>query len=159
LALQKNVQLILIDFPKHVLYYEQERECGRLESYWTRVWRIASIVEEEAGSNSRQVEFWNFYTYRDLNAEHIRAGIPMAQRLWQDVGHFNPEVGTVAFDAIFGSNQTFGHRVTTHNFDGILAEVENERQAFLRKNFWVQQEMDELRQTAHRLQNRQLAKP
>ena len=159
LALQKNIQLILLDFPKHVLHYEQEHECGRMEAYWGRLWRIASIVEEEAGPDSRQVELWNFYGYRDLNAERIHAGIAMPERLWQDVGHFNPEVGKVAFDAIFGSDRTFGRKVTTRDFDHILAEGENERRAFLIKNSWVQQELDELRQTAYRQKRDRLVQP
>jgi len=150
LALRKNIQLILIDFPKHVLSYEQDRECGRMEAYWSRLWRIASIVEEEAGSDSRQVELWNFYGYRDLNAERIRAGIAMPGRLWQDAGHFNVEVGEVAFDAIFGSDRTFGRKVTTRDFDRLLAEGENERRAFLIKNSWVARELDEARQIAYR---------
>jgi len=159
LARQKNIQLILIDFPKHVLFYEQERECGRMEADWSRLWRIASIVEEEAGSDSHQVELWNFYGYSNLNAERIHAGIAMQERLWQDDGHFNPEVGKVAFDAIFGSDRTFGHKVTTRDFDRILAEDENERRAFLSKNPWVQQELEELRQTAYRQKSVQLVKP
>lgn len=157
LARQKNIQLVLIDFPKHVLYYEQERECGRMEAYWSHLWKIASIVEEEAGPNSSQVELWNFYSYRDLNAERIFAGIPMAERLWQDDGHFNPEVGKVAFDAIFGADRAFGRKVTTRNFDRIVSEGERERRAFLAKNAWVYHELDELRQAASKQKNGQMA--
>ena len=150
MARQNGIQLILIDFPKHVLFYEQERECGRLEAYWSRLWRIASIVEQEAGHDSQQIQFWSFYGYRNLNAEPIHAGITMAQRLWQDDGHFNPEVGGIAFDAIFGSNLTFGNRITIHDFDRILAEGEIERRTFLSNNLWIWRELDELRQAARR---------
>jgi hypothetical protein len=159
LALKNNIQLILIDFPKHVFFYEQERECGRTEADWSALWRIASIVEEEAAPGSRQVELWTFYGYQEINGEKIYAGTAMADRLWQDDGHFNPEVGMVAFDAIFGSNHTFGHKVTTRDFDRILAEGESQRRAFLTRNSWVREELDELRQAASLRKSVPLAKP
>ncbi len=150
LARQHNVQLILIDFPKHVLHYEQERECGRLEAYWSRLWQIASVVEEEAGPDARDIEFWSFVAYREINAERVHAGIAMRDRMWQDDGHFNPEVGKLAFDAIFGPHSAFGYRVRTRDFDRIVAASEDERQAFLAKNPWVHEELDQLRQLAGR---------
>jgi hypothetical protein len=148
LARQNNIQLILIDFPKHVLNYEEDRECGRTEAYWSGLWKIAAIVEEEAGPDSNLVEFWTFYGYRELNAERIHAGLATPQRLWQDDGHFNPEVGQVVFDAIFGSDKSFGHKVTTRDFGRMVAEGESERRTYLASHAWVQQELDEIRQTA-----------
>jgi len=150
LAREKNVQLILIDYPKHVTYYEQMRACGRMEDYWSELWRIASIVEQEAGADSHQVEFWTFYGYSEANGERVNAGVPMAERLWQDEAHFNPEVGHVAFDAIFGSKPGFGHKVKTQDFDRMLADIENERRTFLHQNPWVLTELEELRQVAAR---------
>lgn len=144
LALQHKVRLVLLVYPKHVLHYEQERQCGKLEARWSQLWRIASIVEEEAGPASPLVEVWDFYGYRGINAERVRAGIAMPPRLWQDAGHFNHEVGKVAFDAIFGADRSYGRKVTTRDFDRAVAAGEDERRAFIADNAWVQQELDEL---------------
>ena len=148
LALEKNVRLVLLIYPKHVLHYEMERRCGDLEARWSELWKIVSLVEEEAGADSPLVEVWDFYGYREINAERVRAGIPMAKRLWQDSGHFNHEVGSAAFDSIFAgeaaSPSKYGRRVSTREFDRFIEESENERRAFLSGHEWVQRELDEL---------------
>lgn len=159
LALRKHVQLILVDFPKHVLYYEQSRACGRTEAYLSELWKIASIVQQEAGPDSTQVQFWTFYGYGAINGEPVRAGIPMSQRLWQDYGHFNPPVGHAAFASIFAASRAFGHRVTTRDFDAIIADGEAQRKVFLRDHSWVQQELDELRRKAALLKGPRPALP
>jgi hypothetical protein len=74
----------------------------------------------------------------------------MAKRLWQDAGHFNHEVGSSVFDAIFSvgtaGSSSYGRRVSTREFDRLIADGENERRAFLAGHEWVQQELDELTQ-------------
>lgn len=135
----------MLNFPKHVLYYENSRQCGNIEKYWSDVWKIASIVEQEAGVGSRSVEFWDFYGYRGINSERIHSGVPMSERTWQDAGHFNQEVGKVVFDAIFLSDPSYGRKVTTNDFDSMITESESERREFIAKNAWVKTEMDELR--------------
>jgi len=148
LALERKVRLVLIVYPKHVLHYEMERQCGELEGRWSQLWNLVSLVEEQAGPDSPLVEVWDFYGYRDINAERVRAGIPMAQRLWQDAGHFNHEVGSAAFDAIFTAGAAapyrYGRRVSTREFDRYLEDSEHERRTFLAGRLWVQQELDEL---------------
>ena len=147
-ALKNGVRLILLVYPKHVLHYEMERRCGELEARWSELWKIISLVEEEAGPDSPLVEVWDFYGYGEFNAERVRAGIPMAKRLWQDAGHFNHEVGSAAFDVIFAGNvagpSMYGRRVSTREFDHLIEESENERRAFLSAHEWVEQELDEL---------------
>ncbi len=148
LALEKKVRLILLGYPKHVLHYEMERRCGELERRWSELWKIVSLVEEEAGADSPLVEVWDFYGYREINAERVRAAIPMAKRLWQDAGHFNHEVGGVAFDSIFAggaaSPSRYGRKVSTREFDRLIEESESERRVFLSAHAWVQRELDEL---------------
>ena len=147
-ALEKNVRLILLVYPKHALHYEMERQCGELERRWSELWNIVSLVEEEAGPESALIEVWDFYGYREINAERVRAGIPMAQRLWQDAGHFNHEVGAVALDTIFpaghASPSRYGRSVSTREFERYIEDSENERRAFLAAHDWVRQELDEL---------------
>ena len=72
----------------------------------------------------------------------------MAQRLWQDAGHFNHEVGAAVFKAIFPENAAnspeYGRRVSTREFERYIEDGENERRTFLSGGDWVQQELDEL---------------
>ena len=154
LALQKKVRLVLLVYPKHVLHYELERRCGELEARWNQLWKLVSLVEEEAGPDSPLVEVWDFYGYREVNAERVRAGIAMPKRLWQDAGHFNHEVGAAAFDTIFFANRSglsgYGRRVNTRDFDRYIDESESERRAFLLSHAWVKQELDELTRPTHR---------
>ena len=102
----------------------------------------------KAGPDSPLIEVWDFYGYREVNAERVRAGKPMARRLWQDAGHFNHEVGAVAFDAIFpagrAGSSAYGRKVSTRDFDRYIDDSESERRAFLPGHAWVQQELDEL---------------
>jgi len=153
-AVQKKIQLILLVYPKHVLHYELERQCGEFEERWSQLWKLVSLVEEEAGPDSPLVEVWDFYGYRDINAERVRAGIAMPKRLWQDAGHFNHEVGAAAFDTIFSANRSglsgYGRRVNTRDFDRYIDESESERRAFLLSHAWVKQELDELTRPTHR---------
>lgn len=147
-AVQKKIQLILLNYPKHVFHYEMERRCGMLEARWGDLWAIAAIVEAEAGPGSPLVEVWDFFAYRDINGERLRSGTPMAQRLWQDSGHFNHEVGSAAMDMIFstppGAVNGYGRKVSTRDFDRLVDAGERERADFLQKHAWVLQELDEL---------------
>jgi len=91
-----------------------------------------------------RIQIWDFFGYGPLNTERVHAGKPMRNRLWQDFGHFNEEVGTAAFDAIFSGDTHYGARVTVGSFDQLVARTEQERQAFLEANEWVVPELNEL---------------
>ena len=109
-----------------------------------RVWRILSIVDQEAGGNSREVQIWQFSDYAAMNGERIHAGKPARDRLWQDLAHFNVEVGAAAFDAIYLGTEGYGGQVTRGNFDDLVARSEEQRRQFLADNPWVAQELDEV---------------
>ena len=144
LAIEKNIRLSLMPYPKHVLHYEAERRCEGIEARWNELWKIAAVVEQEARGKAGPVEVWDFHGYRDANAERVHAGKAMRDRWWQDNGHFNHEVGAAAFDSIFSAGRAYGHRVDTRNFDGLVEAVERERSDFLARNPWVEPELYEL---------------
>ena len=148
LAIRKNVRLVLLNYPKHVFFYELSRQCGRLPAQWARLWQIVSLVEAEAGANSDLIQVWDFNGYREANGERVRAGKKMSDRLWQDTGHFNHEVGAIMFDSIFSGGTTFGSRVTRQNFDDRIAASERERLAFVAANPWLLSELNELARLA-----------
>lgn len=144
LALQNKVELVLLFYPTHVLFNEIERRCHSPEAHWNWIWQAASLAKEEAGDGSRLIQVWDFFGYGPLNTERMHAGKPMRDRLWQDFGHFNVEIGTAAFDAIYLGRTGYGARVTVDNFDQLVARSEEERRTFLEANPWVSPELDEL---------------
>jgi len=144
LALEKKVELVLLFYPTHVLFNEIQRRCESPEAHWKWLWNAVAIAHEEAGDRSQPVQVWDFFGYGPLNTERMHAGKPMRDRLWQDFGHFNVEIGTAAFDAIYLGRIGYGTRVTVDNFDQLVARTEEERTAFLVANPWVEPELDEL---------------
>jgi hypothetical protein len=147
-ALAKKVELVLLFYPTHVLFNETGRRCDGPEAHWNWLWQAVAVADEEAGGETMRIQIWDFFGYGPLNAERLHAGKPMRNRLWQDCGHFNEEVGSVAFDAIFLGDTNYGARVTVDTFDQLVARTEEERQAFLATNEWVVPELNELVQRA-----------
>jgi hypothetical protein len=143
LAQEKHVELILLFYPTHVLMSEAQRRCQGPEWHWNWVWETVSIVAQEAGSDSRQIQVWQFADYVPMNGEKIHAGKPARDRLWQDPVHFNEEVGVAVFDAIYSRVPGYGSRLTVANFDQVVAQSEDQRKQFLADNPWVPQELDE----------------
>ncbi|MEO8738339.1 MAG: hypothetical protein ABI537_01400 [Casimicrobiaceae bacterium] len=143
-ALEHNVELVLLLYPTHVLFNEIQRRCESPEAHWNSLWQAVSVANEEAGDRSQLIQIWDFFGYGPLNAERMHAGKPMRDRLWQDFGHFNEEIGTAAFNAIYLGSTGYGTRVTVGNFDELVARTEEERRAFLAANSWVAPELREL---------------
>jgi len=148
LALAKKVELVLLFYPTHVLFNESGRRCDGPEEHWNYLWPAVALADKEAGGETEQIQIWDFFGYGPLNTERLHAGKPMRSRLWQDFGHFNEEVGSAAFDAIFSGDTHYGARVTVGIFDQLVARTEKERQAFLDGNEWVVPELNELVQRA-----------
>ena len=144
LARERDVELILLFYPTHVLLSEVWRSCLGPEGYWNWLWQAVSVVDQEARGDSRQVQVWQFSDCAPINGERIHAGKPARDRLWQDAIHFNEEVGVGVFDAIYSGGPRYGDRVTVDNFDELVARSEDERRSFLADNPWVRQELDEL---------------
>ncbi|HQR21896.1 MAG TPA: hypothetical protein PLE54_13170 [Burkholderiaceae bacterium] len=140
LARTKQVELVLVFNPAHVLMSEIHRACEGAESKWDAIWRVVSIVDQEGDPLRTQV--WNFGVYVPLNAEPPRNGMPKRDRLWQDMLHFNVPVGGLAFDAIYLGQPGYGERVTVGNFEEIVARRESERAQFLQDNPWIREELD-----------------
>jgi hypothetical protein len=143
LALERQVELTLLFYPTHVLLSEAQRGCQGPEAYWNWVWQVVSIVAQETG-NSQQIQVWEFGDYAPMNGERIHAGRPARDRLWQDLIHFNEEVGVAVFDAIYFGAPGYGAQVTAENFDELVARSEDERRQFLADNPWVPQELNEM---------------
>jgi hypothetical protein len=150
-ALENKVELVLLFYPTHVLFNEIVRRCQSPEAHWVWLWNAVSIAREEAGDQPQLIQVWDFFGYGPLNAERMHAGKPMRDRLWQDFGHFNEEVGTAAFNAIYLGTEGYGTRVTVNNFDQLVARTEYERRAFLATNPWVTPELVELVRRARAL--------
>ena len=148
LALAKKVELVLLFYPTHVLFEEIVRRCQGPAYHWEWLWQVASVADEETGGKSDQIQIWDFFGYGPLNTERMHAGTAMRDRLWQDFGHFNEEVGAAAFDAIFLGDARYGAQVTVANFDQFVARTEEERRAFLATNEWLEAELNELLQRA-----------
>jgi hypothetical protein len=144
LAIEKKVDLVLLFNPTHVLFNEMARRCDGPAAHWQFLWQVVSIVDQETEGHAALVSVWDFYAYRAINGEPMHAGKPMRERLWQDAGHYNHEVGSRAFDAIYSGAEGFGSRVTVRNFDQFVARTEDERRAFLADNSWVGPEIDEI---------------
>lgn len=151
LAQEKHVELILLFYPTHVLMSEAQRRCLGPEGLWNWIWETVSIVAQEAGSDSRQIQVWQFGDYAPINAERIHSGKPARDRLWQDPIHFNEEVGAAVFDAIYSGVPGYGSRLTVANFGEAVARSEEERSRFLADNPWVEQELDETVRRANSL--------
>ena len=151
LALEKQVELILLFSPTHVLMSEAQRRCQGPEGYWNWVWQVVSIAAQETGSNSRQIQVWEFADYAPINGERIHAGKAARDRLWQDLVHFNEEVGVAAFDAIYSGGPRYGARIAVENFDELVARREDERRQFLADNPWLPEELDEIVRRARSL--------
>ena len=144
LARERKVELILLFYPTHVLLSEVLRTCQGPAGYWNWIWQTVSIVDQETGGDSRQVQVWQFADYAPINGERIHADKPPRDRLWQDAIHFNEEVGVAVFDAIYLGDPRYGARVTVENFDELVARSDDERRGFLADNPWVRQELNEL---------------
>ncbi len=143
LAQERHVELILFLYPTHVLMSEVQRKCKGPEAHWNWVWQIVSVIAQETGGNSPQIQVWQFADYAPMNGERIHAGKPARDRLWQDSIHFNEEVGVAALDAIYLGVPGYGARVTGANFDELIVRSEAQRRQFLADNPWVPQELDE----------------
>lgn len=144
LALAKHVELVLLFYPTHVLFNEIDRRCNGPEAHWVWLWQTVSVADEETGGKTQQIQIWDFFGYGPLNTERIHAGKLMRDRLWQDLGHFNEEVGAAAFDSIFLGDTRYGAQVTVDNFDQFVVRTEQERQEFLASNDWIVPELSEL---------------
>jgi hypothetical protein len=144
LAQERQVELVLLFYPTHVLLSEARRGCQGPESQWNWLWQVVSIAAQETAGKSQSVQVWQFADYVPMNAERIHAGKPGRDRLWQESIHFNEEVGAAVFDAIYLGDPHYGSQVSVENFDALVARSENERRAFLADNPWVAQELDEM---------------
>jgi hypothetical protein len=153
LARLHRVELVLIFNPTHVLFNEVTRRCTGAQGHWQYLWQVASIVDQETAGAAKGIELWDFHAWGPYTGERVHAGVPMRDRLWQDTGHFNPEVGTHVFAAIYGDERDFGARITVADFDANLARVEAQRTAFLAANAWIDDEIREIQARARTLRD------
>ena len=130
---------------------EAQRSCQGPEGHWNWVWQVVSIVAQETGSNSRQIQVWQFADYAPMNGERIHAGKAGARPA---VAGFNTlQRGGRCRRVrchLFGA-PGYGARVTVENFDELVARREDERRQFLADNPWVPQELDEMIRRARSL--------
>ena len=142
LARAKQIELVFVFYPTHVLMSEVHRACQSAEAKWNALWRVVSIADQEGEPLRTQV--WDFLGYVQLNAERLRDGTPRSKRQWQEMVHFNEPLGRAALDAIYLGYSNYGDRVSVGNFADLVARRENERTRFLHDNPWVREEFDVL---------------
>ncbi len=143
-ALDNKMELAIIAYPWHVILNELVRLCDGPEFRWNNLYKMAQIVEQEVPATSNLISLWDFYDYTGAHAESVFDPIPMRDRVWQDLAHFNPEIGDRIIEEIFGTPSGYGRRVAAADFAAQMRAVESRRQAFLDQNPKVRGELHKL---------------
>lgn len=126
-----GVETRLVIYPVHALRAEADILCGRGEVHWQfleAMVRAVQLVDPEG----RWVELWDFQGFDPDLVEPIRNG---RTRYWQDVGHFNFELGNRMLDRMFlrrGSAEDFGVVLTPGDLPRQRERFFRAREAFLR---------------------------
>jgi len=141
-----NVQVKLVVYPFHALSTELAIACGKSMERWHNLYEIASVVEGINKIQPDAVELWDFLGMSDFNTEKI---LNNHVKYWQDLGHFNHEMGDVMLDTIFhriqpntdSATDEFGISLTPQTvpirFERFLAK----RKSFIAGNPWFTNEL------------------
>jgi thiamine-monophosphate kinase len=131
LAGERGIELRLVVHPKHAYSLELDALCGETAERWDALRQIADAVEEAARGDDR-IQLWAFYGYNAITGEPV--GNTM--KFWQDPQHFNPELGDLMLEAMFGASPAgtpaIGFRVTPDTVERQRVRFEREREAFIR---------------------------
>ena len=102
LLVNHNVNVKLVVYPNHAMWMELLMGCGDILGRWRSLYDIAKLVEQVNTMHSL-VELWDFQGTSDILTERIRNN---EVKYWQDIGHFNYEMGDVMLDVIFNRMST-----------------------------------------------------
>jgi hypothetical protein len=128
-----GVETRLVIYPVHAMRAEADILCGRGEVRWQFLEAIARAVQR-VDPEGRWVELWDFQGFDPALAEPIQNG---RTRYWQDVGHFNFELGNRMLDRMFlrrGGAEDFGVVLTPGDLPRQRQRFFRAREAFLRSH-------------------------
>lgn len=131
----RNIQLRIVLYPQHVVGAEVDYLCGEAQQRWFVMDRIARYLEQHPPVPPATVEVWDFQDYGPLFDEPLDGNL---MTYWQDCGHFNPELGDLMLNAMFGVNggasdpvTGFGYRVTSATLERRYRWLLHQRRTFL----------------------------
>jgi len=131
----RDIQLRLVLYPRHVVGMEAAHLCGEDRQRWLAMHRIARFIEQHPPAPPASVELWDFQSYGPPFNEPLGGGV---LNYWQDVIHFNPELGDRMLAVMFGADGDasdpvtgFGYRVDTATLDARRRWLADQRRAFL----------------------------
>ncbi|MDD5035085.1 MAG: hypothetical protein PHE55_10030 [Methylococcaceae bacterium] len=99
----KNVAVKFVIYPLHALGQEMAIVCGDVSNRWDYLWRMAGMMENLQAQRGIPIELWDFQGMSAFLTEPIRN---RQTRYWQDVGHFNVEMGDKMLDILFSGQDT-----------------------------------------------------
>lgn len=143
---ERGVTVKLLVYPVHAQGMELRIACGEAINRWQsllQIVRAAEAVPQPAGGS---VELWDFQGTADPLVERIRNN---ETRIWQDVGHYNVEMGNTMLEAMFGGGASgprlggdvFGVRLTSTGLVDRFREFYRNRKAFLAAQPWFHQDL------------------
>ena len=143
---ETHVKTKLVAYPSHALWLELEMACGDVLTRWQALYDMAKVVEEINQTHPGAVELWDFQGMADFTTEKIRNN---HVKYWQDVGHFNYEMGDVMLDTIFHRQQQpadsrqdeFGIMLTPQSVPERFKRFFEHREEFMTANPWFTQEL------------------
>ena len=114
--------------------------CGDIKERWQYLYQIANVADS-VNKNSGLIELWDFQGTSEMLTERIVNG---HVKYWQDIGHFNYEMGDAMLDMIYeGKTANLSH--FSDNFGVILTPASiidrfysffKNRKVFLEQNPW-----------------------
>lgn len=125
-ATKRGIEIKLVVYPRHALFFEQEYQCGTRAIRWNVLAQVSDLLAKETNNKA---EMWDFEGYHDIGTENITVA-PAAY--WQDPGHFNYEFGNMMLDEMFTvKSPALGRKLTSDSI-GVASNLERQnRQAFL----------------------------
>jgi hypothetical protein len=131
----RDIQLRIVLYPRHVVLAEADYLCDEAQQRWVTMFRIARYIEQHPPTPPASVELWDFQGYGPQFAEPLGGGV---LTFWQDIIHFNPELGDLMLDAMFGVDGIasdpitgFGYRVDSATLSTRYQWLSDQRRAFL----------------------------
>ena len=132
----RDIQLRIVLYPRHVVGAEADYLCDAAQHRWFTMFHIARYLEQHPPVPPTSIELWDFQGYTPPFAEPLEGG----QRIyWQDIIHFNPELGDRMLDAMFGVDEKsasdpltgFGYRVDSVTLTTRYQCLMDQRRTFL----------------------------
>lgn len=130
LAKQHHIRLKLFISPEHVRMLEMMAAAGFWDEFEQMKHQLVSQLEAEFGSDSKQVELWDFSGYNAYTAEEIPARIGDSMQWYFDSSHFTPALGKLLLDSMYGSTPVIGRRLGSDNLAAVQQQVRQEQAAW-----------------------------